>query len=258
MQKLRYEGSDISYDDNIEIKMSEAKKGTVVNLTRNDEDEIYRQGKDFIRDLEDKVFSKRALYKQKAPSARHSGLRPLMVSILSLIHKASRIAKQKHKDFYGLTLYECQKAMKMCNVSNHTVRDNLRKLVKLDLVEKKFVHIDGKNRRDTFFDLKLSDKAVPCKDGAYIIFNEEYGSKGLFILNCPEYPYCSLRRKDCRIAHHLKTLANMLPNYIKSMEGEEMEIPDIPRPESLETTSSSAASIVNRLNDANKPYTELT
>jgi hypothetical protein len=200
----------------------------VITVPEEKGDKIYRQDRDFLQDLEERVVNRMPRYKEKSPSARHAGLRPMMISLMSLIHRASRLAAKRHKVFYGLTLYECQKAMKICNVSNHTVKQNLQKLVDLGLVEKKIVKLDGESQERVFYSLKETADSYPCQDGAYVIVNSKgIGSKGLFVLNCPSYPHCSLRKKDCRIEVHLRRLAQVLPAHLKDISGGRVQIGDL-------------------------------
>lgn len=193
------------------------KESEIIEISDNEETDMYRQSEEEIDDLKNNIMEKKILYKEKAPSARHMGLKPLRIALLTLIFKSSRVAKKIHRDFYGLTLYECQKAMRMCNVSNHTIRDNLIKLVKMGLLKKNHMKIEGRPSKYTFYD--LDESPLPCQDGAYLIWNRVVGKSGFYVISCPSYPHCSLRKEDCKILHHLRGLLNILPTYIKSKEG---------------------------------------
>lgn len=177
-------------------------------------DSVYRQTREFVDDLEEKTLSKKIRYKEIPPSARHRGLTPLMVSLLSIIHKAYRIAGKLQKDFYGLTLYECQKAVKSCNISNHTVRDNLKKLVRLRLLQKNVVV--SKSTKHTCYNLQEPEE---CINGAWVIWNKDSYSpeEVYFVLNCPSYPHCSMEKRDCMMVHHLNKLQRILPSYIDTV-----------------------------------------
>jgi len=191
------------------------------------DEDIFRTDKTFMESKKQLIRGQRVQYRERAPSARHSGLRPLMIAILSLIHKASQIARSKGMKFYGLTLYECQNALQECGVSNDTVRDNLRKLVKLKLLKK--VHHTPKNRkfRYTFYD--LNKDTFPCRDGAWIIMDvdgldveDEMAKKMVFntfyVVNCPDYPYCSLDPSKCRMVSHLRKLRNVIDQHLNGLE----------------------------------------
>jgi len=217
-------------NDEIEFIVDESGE-TIVKIPEEEVKNIYRQPKQVVRDLKRNIMEKDILYKEKSPSARHTGLKPLRIAILTLINESSKIAEKSRLMFMGLTLYEIQKAMKPCNVSNHTIKDNLRKLVDLGLIQKKNAVISGNTNKTVFYDVKLN--SFPCKDGAYILWDKDFRSRGLYVISCPKYPFCSLKKEDCRILDHLIKLARVLPKHIQNY-GVEIEDVDIEFPAQID------------------------
>jgi len=189
-------------------------------------DNIYRIDKTFYEGKKQQIRGQEIEYRKRPPSARHSGLRPLMVALLSLIHKASQIAIHRDMEFFGLTLYECQNALSECGVSNDTVRDNLRKLTKLKLLKKKHHKPDKKKFRYTFYN--INKETFPCRDGVWIIMDVDDESGGdtlmmdpastFFVINCNDYPFCSLDPEHCKMESNLRRLRGVLDQHLHGLE----------------------------------------
>lgn len=157
------------------------------------------------------------VYKQKSPSQRHSGIRPIALSILHIIARADRIANKMGIAFIGLSLYDLQKTLGCGNVSNHTVRDNLRKLVKMGLVEKIYIKKGNVTAHYT-----IGKWVDPCFSGIFVRYNRKNNT--LFSFQCPRYPFCTLKQDDCQVLYYLERMRTDINDAVMDLQVQGMEI----------------------------------
>jgi hypothetical protein len=179
-----------------------------------DAENIYTFNKEDINPSISRVLlNPDVVYRTEPPSNRHRGLTPMMISILSIIYKTSRIAEKRGKKFIGLTMHACQKSFNACGISNDTIRDNIRKLwTQMRFVKRTILASStGKVNKDDVAYYNINDERFPCKDGTFFMGEEGFGSGNrLWAFHCPEYPFCSGMAKDCIIDNDLKSLRDML------------------------------------------------
>lgn len=203
-----------------EVEMMQVK---AIKKSNSDKDaNVYNFSTDDISNLTQRVFLRNDVrYRNKSPSNRHRGLTPMMIAILMLIHKASRIAEKRGMEFVGLTLYDCQKAFVFCGISNDTVRDNIKRLVRMGFLRQVIIVKKGKKSLKMAFYI-IDTYKFPCKDGLWLIGETGMNSgTGFFPQHCRFYPFCTGSPIDCKIVEHFTTLRNVLTN--KSYDEERLQ-----------------------------------
>jgi hypothetical protein len=180
-----------------------------------DEDEIknkniYKFKKDDVKKQHDRVkLDENIISKIESPSSRHRGLPPIMTAILSMIHRASRIAEKRGEEFIGLTLFECQTIFNPCNISPDTIRENMRKLWKnLNMLKQTKVR---KTEKTVLIYYNINRNKFPCKDGTFLLSDDE-GIAGSFMfpVGCQYYPFCACNPTNCNIVDQLSKLRDLL------------------------------------------------
>lgn len=149
-------------------------------------------------------------YKNNFPSQRHNGFTRVRLLIMDTIYRISKLSKEMDIPYKGVARNKILGLFTDCNISHHTVRDNIDKLVKLGYLKK----FDDDNR--IYYD--LSDKHFLCRDGVYIIYDREMKIPNLFALTCPRYPFCTLKEEDCGIGYYVddfKKLAEIFIDHTK-------------------------------------------
>lgn len=180
----------------------------------------YTFNKDHIKKLRDRVLLVEGVkYKKEPASNRHRGITPMMKSIFNILHKAMREARKEGKIFLGLSLFDFQEAFKACDISNDTVRDNVvTKLYK----QYKFLkrRVVKKTEKTSIPYYTFNYERHPCKDGVFVLFPDEFQPVPyLWVIGCPQYPYCTLNPSDCTLPETLVYLREMLtPAYIDKLK----------------------------------------